>query len=71
MDKQIYIDEMLLQAIAMIFEVPEVSVEDNPEWYLVELGLLLQKVEVQDKLKRYMKKVKWKNKEQWYGVVEE
>lgn len=70
MDIEVKVDDLLLQSIAMIFEVPEVSVQDNPEWYLIELSILLEKVEVQDKLKKYMKKVKWKNKEHWYGVEE-
>jgi hypothetical protein len=40
------IDEFLILAMAQIFEVPEVIVKGEPEWFLDELTRLLEKTDV-------------------------
>ena len=64
------INEFLILAMAQIFEVPEVIVKGEPEWFLDELTSLLEKTDVQYQLRAYMVREKWKNK-RWYGKVEE
>lgn len=64
------IDEFLILAMAQIFEVPEVIVKGEPEWFLDELTRLLEKTDVQYQLRAYMVREKWKDK-RWYGEVEE
>lgn len=64
------IDEFLILAMAEIFEVPEIIVKGEPEWFLEELTRLLEKTEVQHQLRSYMVREEWKNK-RWYGEVEE
>ena len=39
-------DEFLILVMAQIFEVPEIIVQDNPEWFLEEMTRLLEKTDV-------------------------
>lgn len=65
-------NEFLALAIAEIFEVPEDMVDIAPNWWIDELTELLSKVEVQARLRDWIKQNKWKEKRHWYGkVVEE
>ena len=64
------IDEFLILAMAQIFEVPEIIVKGESEWFLDELTRLLEKTDVQYQLKKYMEREKWKDK-RWYGKVDE
>lgn len=64
------IDEFLILAMAQIFEVPEIIVKGEAEWFLNELTSLLEKTDVQYLLKNYMIREQWKKK-RWYGRVEE
>ena len=64
------IDEFLILAMAQIFEVPEIIVKGEPEWFLNELTSLLEKTDVQYLLKNYMTREQWKKK-RWYGKIEE
>ena len=65
------INEFLALAIAEIFEVPEDMVHIAPNWWIDELTELLGKVEVQARLRDWIKQNKWKEKRGWYGKVEE
>lgn len=65
------LNEFLALAIAEIFEVPEDMVEIAPNWWIDELTELLGRVEVQRRLRDWMKKNHWKEKRHWYGKVEE
>jgi hypothetical protein len=64
------IDDFLILVMAQIFEVPEIIVKGEPDWFLNELTSLLEKIDVQYQLKKYMEREQWKNK-RWYGEVEE
>lgn len=64
------IDEFLILAMAQIFEVPEVIVKNEPEWFLEEMTRVLERVEVQSALKKFLENDHWKNK-RWYGEAEE
>ena len=59
-------DELIL-VIAQIFEVPEYIVTEYTEYFSMELGDLLQEANVQNKLKRHMKKTNWKATHHWWG----
>ena len=65
------LNEFLVGNIAEIFEVPEDMVEIAPNWWIDELTELLSRVEVQEKLKSWIKEEHWKEKRQWYGKIEE
>ena len=64
-------NEFLTLAIAEIFEVPEDMVDIAPKWWIDELTELLGMVEVQARLRDWIKHNKWKEKRNWYGKVEE
>lgn len=65
-------DEFLILAMAQIFEIPEAIMKDTEvsEWFLEELTSLLERVEVQAYLKKFMENEHWKYK-RWYGKIEE
>ena len=60
-------DKFLMLNVAQIFEVPEESVEANPDVYEVYLGLLLEDSKIQKKLRKYIRKSNWKENHRWYG----
>ena len=63
-------NEFLALAIAEIFEVPEDMVDIAPNWWIDELTELLGKVEVQARLRDWIKQNKWKEKRGGHGKVE-
>ena len=64
-------NELLALAIAAIFEVPEDMINIAPNWWMDELTELLGRVELQARLKDWIKQNKWKEKRNWYGKTEE
>lgn len=60
-------NEFLILAIAEIFEIPELSIQQDVEWWEEELAELLSRVEVQKRLKDWIASEHWKRKRGWYG----
>jgi hypothetical protein len=71
MEEMNEMNEFLALAIAEIFEVPEDMVNIAPNWWMDELTELLGRIDVQARLKDWIKQNKWKEKRNWYGKVEE
>ncbi len=65
------LNEFLRGDIAEIFEVPEDMVAIAPNWWIDELTELLGRVEVQARLKDWIKQNHWKENRHWYGKIEE
>lgn len=65
------LDEMMVLAIAQLFEVPEILVAENPNWGIEQLTALLLRTDISEFLKGWMKDIDWKRKQGWYGKVEE
>lgn len=71
MEEMNEMNEFLALAIAEIFEVPEDMVNIAPNWWMDELTELLSRIDVQARLRDWIKQNKWKEKRNWYGKVEE